>query len=331
MINRIMAALLLSLSLGCANAQTVSDFFPANPDPLMGNYVGRWTGGEDIDPDITAQVIPLGRDKYQVILAAKINMRAPHKAVAEIEAKGGKLIFDADGIEGVCDGQTFNGSRRGGPKKFTMTKQHLVSPSMGKAAPEGAVVLFDGKNLDAWDGTTDWELLPEGVLLATPKSKYIESKQKFKSCELHVEFRTPLMASSRGQSRGNSGVFLQGTYEVQVLDSFGLPGYYDECGALYKVAAPMVNACLPPTEWQTYDITYHAPKFDAEGKLVQFARVTVLHNGVLIHNEQELPQRTEYKEAERLAAHPQEPGPIKFQGHGNYVQYRNVWVKPLAE
>jgi len=331
MFQRILLALALSTSLGCANAESLTDFFPATPDPLQGNYVGRWSAAEDIDPDISAQVIALGRGKYQVILAAKINMRAPHKAAAEVEAKDGKLHFDADGIQGVCDGETFNGGRGPSDKKFTMTKQHAVSPTMGKAAPEGAVVLFDGKGLDAWNGTEGWELLPEGVLLATPKSKYIESKEKFKSVELHVEFRTPLMASSRGQSRGNSGVFLQGTYEVQVLDSFGLPGYYDECGALYKVAAPMVNACLPPLEWQTYDITYHAPRFDAAGKLEAFARVTVVQNGVLIHKEQELPQRTEYKEAERLAAPPQEADPIKFQGHGNYVQYRNVWVKPLTD
>lgn len=331
MFTRVLLAFLLVLGGAPVLAESVTDFFPATPDPLMGNYVGRWTGGEDIDPDISAQVIALGRGKYQVILAAKINMRAPHKAEAEVEAKDGKLSFDADGIQGVCDGETFNGGRGPSEKKFTMNKLHEVSPTMGKAAPDGALVLFDGKNLDAWDGTEGWELLPEGVLLATPKSKYIESKQKFKDVELHVEFRTPFMASSRGQARGNSGVFLQGTFEVQVLDTFGLPGYYDECGALYKVAAPMVNACLPPLEWQSYDITYHAPCFDASGKLVQFGRMTVLQNGVLIHKEQELPQRTEYKEADRLGAHPQEPGPIKFQGHGNYVQYRNVWVKPLSE
>ena len=331
MINRMLLALCLMLANGCANAESVADYFPATPDPLQGNYVGRWSATEDIDPDISAQVIALGKGKYQVVLAAKINMRAPHKANAEVEAVDGKLNFDAEGIQGVCDGETFNGGRSPGNKTFSMTKQHAVSPTMGQAAPEGAVVLFDGKGLDAWDGTEGWEMLPDGVLLATPKSKYIASKQKFKDVQLHVEFRTPLMASSRGQSRGNSGVFLQDTYEVQVLDSFGLPGYYDECGALYKVAAPMVNACLPPLTWQSYDITYRAPRFDAGGKLVEFARVTVIQNGVLIHKEQELPQRTEYKEAERLGAHPQEAGSIKFQGHGNYVQYRNVWVKPLAE
>jgi len=139
------------------------------------------------------------------------------------------------------------------------------------------------------------------------------------------------MPSARGQQRGNSGVFFQSTYEVQILDSYGLEGYYNECGALYKVAAPKVNACAPPLQWQTYDIIYRAPRHDANGKLVEFPRMTVRHNGVLIHNDQEMPWRTDWKEEGRLKPAPTEPGNIKMQAHGNYVQFRNIWAVDLAD
>lgn len=320
-------ALLLTLP---ACAEGMQDYFPAQPDPLQGNYVGRWSAQEDVDPDIAAQVVALGKGKYNVIITAKLHMRAPHKAVAEVEAKNGKLTFEADGLIGECDGKIFNGSRRGTDRTFTMQRYLHASPTLGAAPPPGAVVLFDGKGLDAWNGTAGWEVLPEGILLATPKSKYLESKQLVKDCTLHIEFRTPLMPSSRGQARGNSGVFFQAEFECQVLDSFGLPGFYDECGALYKVSPPKVNACLPPLEWQTYDIEYRAPRFDEAGKQTAFARITVRHNGILIHDNQELPQLTSWKEKERLGPHPKEAGPIKLQGHGNYVQYRNIWLVPAS-
>ena len=313
-----------------ACAEGMKDVFPETSDPFSGNYVGRWSAQEDVDPDIAAQIVALGKGKYNVILTAKLHMRAPHKAVAEVEAKDGKLKFEADGLVGECDGKAFTGGRKGTDRTFSMERYQHQSPTLGKQPPAGAVVLFDGKNLDAWNGTTGWELLPDGILLATPKSKYLESKQLVKDCELHVEFRLPLMPTSRGQARGNSGVFLQGEFECQVLDSFGLPGFYDECGALYKVSPPKVNACLPPLEWQTYDIKYTAPKFDESGKQTAFARMTVHHNGFLIHDNQELPQLTSWKEKERLAPHPKDPAPIKFQGHGNYVQYRNIWVVPAS-
>lgn len=325
------ACLLAVLAASASRADSVADSFPATPDPYSGNYVGRWSAGEDVDPDIAAQVIALGKGKYRIILTAKLHMRAPHKMEAEVEAKDGHLKFEGDGLSGDCDGQAITGGRKGTDRTFSMKRYVHASPTMGKAAPEGAVSLFDGKGLDAWDGATGWEVLPEGLLLATPKSKYLQTKQLFKDCHLHIEFRTPFMPTSRGQARGNSGVFLQGEFECQVLDSYGLPGFYDECGALYKVAPPRVNACLPPLEWQTYDITYRAPRFDASGKQTEFARMTVYQNGILIHNDQELPQLTSWKEVERLAAHPKEPGPIKLQGHGNYVQYRNIWVVPAKD
>ena len=163
-------------------------------------------------------------------------------------------------------------------------------------------------------------------MMVTPKAKYIQSKQSFSDIDMHIEFRNSFMPKSRGQQRSNSGVFLQDAYEVQVLDSYGLEGYYDECGALYKVAAPMVNACSPPLQWQTYDIEYRAPRFDGAGNLKENARITVRHNGKLIHNDQELWWITAWTEEERLGPAPRQPGHIQLQSHGNYVQFRNIWV-----
>lgn len=310
------------------HAASVEDVFPAEPDPLMGNYVGRWSAEEDVDPDVCAQVIPLGRNRYHVVIAAKLNFRCPPKAEADVEAKDGKILFNANGIKGACDGKTFNGGRTTGNKTFTMNKVELKSPTEGKAPPPGAVVLFDGNGFGALTDTLGWKVTDDGILLATPLSGYIRSKENYGDCQLHVEFRLSYMPIARGQARSNSGVFLNDVYEVQVLDSFGLPGYYDECGALYKVAAPMVNACYPPLAWQTYDITYRAARYDADGKLLEYPRMTVYHNGILIHKDQEIPQQTSWKEVDRLAPPPNGPGPFKLQGHGNYVQYRNIWIVP---
>lgn len=304
------------------------EFFPDPPDPFVGDYVGRWSEEEDVDPDIAVQVVALGGGRYQVIGTAKLDMRATPKFAAEVEAKDGRLRFREDGLEVVCDGKTVTGTRRVGNKRFTAEKAARLSPTLGKPAPEGAIVLFDGGNLDAWDGTAGWEVLDDGTLMVTPSGKYLSTKENFGDLRLHVEFRTPFMPFARGQQRGNSGVFVYGEYEVQVLDSYGQPGYYDECGALYKLSAPRVNACRPPGVWQTYDIEFRAPRFDANGALTENGRMTVHHNGVLIQKDVELEWITGWKEKDRLAPPPSVPGPIKLQGHNNYVQFRNIWVIP---
>lgn len=188
------------------------------------------------------------------------------------------------------------------------------NPSLGAKPPEGAVVLFDGKNGDAWDGGK-----VEDGLLAPP----VTSKQKFSSHKLHIEFRLPYQPEDRGQARGNSGIYLQGRYEVQMLDSFGLEGKDNECGGIYSVKAPDLNMCLPPLTWQTYDIEYTAAKYDGD-KVVSKPRVTVLHNGVVIHKDVELPSDRNTTAAPVKAG--PEPGPIYLQDHGNPVRYRNIWV-----
>jgi hypothetical protein len=195
-------------------------------------------------------------------------------------------------------------------------------------APEGAVILFDGKSLDGWtklDGQSapEWKLLPGGALQAAKGN--IATKEKFAGAfRLHVEFRVPYLPNARGQARGNSGVYVQGRYEVQVLDSYGLESKSNDCGAIYEVAAPRVNACKAPTVWQSYDIDFSAPIF-SDGKRIKRAVMTVWHNGVLIHEDVVIPVDNTRAGA---GGDPSQPGPIMLQDHGDPVQYRNLWLLP---
>ncbi len=205
---------------------------------------------------------------------------------------GGKLTLGADSLE----------------------RMERKSPTMDAKPPEGAIVLFDGTNADSWDGTgmSEDKLLKEGQ----------NSKQKFSSYTIHLEFMLAYKPDARGQERGNSGFYNQSRYEVQVLDSFGLEGKDNECGGIYSVKAPDLNMCLPPLQWQTYDIEFTAAKFDAAGKKSASARTTVKHNGVVIHKDVEIPKSTT---AAPLGEGP-EPGPLHLQNHGNPVRYRNIWL-----
>ncbi len=311
----------------CAQAQDVSEMYPAELDPLVGNWTGRWSAEEEVNPDISAQVVSLGRGKYQIRLATKLFMRCPVLALIETTAKDGVISFNEQGYQGEIRDGKFTGARRTGKMTFEMTKFFYESPTMGAAPPEGAVVLFDGTTFDAWENASGWVLTGDGAMMVTPEAGDLVSKGKYKDLHMHVEFRTPFQPKERGQGRGNSGVFVQDVYEIQVLDSFGLEGTYDECGALYKVSAPYVNAALPPTHWQTYDIAYRAPRFNDDGSVKEYPRMTVLHNGYVIQKDQEIPQITAWKENERLQPPPAEPGAIKLQSHNShYVQYRNIWL-----
>ena len=314
-----------------ACAESYETYFPGTPDPLMGNYEGRWSEEEDVDPEISAQVIPLGDGLYRIILAAKLHLRYPPLLSVEVEAREGALSFSRAGLYGETDGETFTGGAAPGTKTFSMKKVRLSSPTLGAAPPEGAVVLYDGTGLDAWEPSEGWEILEDGTLMVTPKGKDLLSTQQFKDVRLHVEFRLPYMPRARGQQRGNSGVFVQDVYEVQVLDSYGLEGYLNECGALYKVSPPRVNACYPPLDWQTYDIDFRAARFDANGEVTEYPRITVHHNGILIQHAIPLPWITAWKEKDRLQPPPSGPGPIRLQAHNNYVQFRNIWLAPGQE
>jgi hypothetical protein len=207
----------------------------------------------------------------------------------------------------------------------------VIDPGAPGGVPSDAVTLFDGKSLDAWENGDKWKI-DDGV--ATAAGGTITSKQKFGDCQLHVEFATPEEVKGTGQGRGNSGIYLMSRYEVQILDSYHNETYFDgQCGAIYKEQPPMVNACRKPGEWQTYDIVFNAPRFHADGSLQTPGYVTVLHNGVLIHNHFELLGVTSYTEPARYIAHADRE-PLQIQFHGNPVRFRNIWlrenIKPLV-
>lgn len=198
--------------------------------------------------------------------------------------------------------------------------------------PTGAIVLFDGKSLDGWtarDGKKEakWKLV-EGGAMEGNRTGDIITKEKFGGrFKLHVEFRVPYEPKSKGQGRGNSGVYVQGRYEVQVLDSYGLKSGKNDCAAIYGVAAPSVNACKAPTVWQSYDIEFTAPVFDGKKK-TKSVRMTAYHNGVKVHDDVEVPVDNT---TAGLGGDPSKPGPILLQDHGHPVQYRNIWLLPIKE
>ena len=214
-------------------------------------------------------------------------------------------------------------------------KPRAVDPGPAPAAPApipaDAIVLFDGKSLEPWKNGENWKVI-DGV--ATVGKGPIETKQGFGDCQLHIEFRMPTPPSGKGQGRGNSGVFLMGKYEIQVLDSFedGTDGpvtYHDgQCGALYKQQPPAVNACRAPGEWQTYDILFTRPRFNADGSIAKPGRISMLHNGLAIHSDTVIKGNTFYDAPPSYTAHP-DTLPIALQDHGNPVQFRSIWVRPF--
>lgn len=205
------------------------------------------------------------------------------------------------------------------------------SPSMGAIAPAGAKVLFNGKDLAKWqhaDGKpAKWKLLDDGTMEITSGSGNLLTREPIADMQLHLEFLTPEVAGATGQARGNSGVYIQDRYEIQILDTFSTVPLLNGCGAIYTVTAPRINMCAPPDRWQTYDITFRSPAFDAAGTKQTSASVTVLHNGVAIHRDAEIPHATgaAMKKGERPA-----PGPLVLQNHGSPTRFRNIWVSVLS-
>lgn len=208
----------------------------------------------------------------------------------------------------------------------------IVTPGIAGAPPSDAFVLFDGKNLNEWvsagKGTeAAWEV-KDGAMTVVKGAGNIATKRSFGDCQLHIEFRTPAVVESEGQGRGNSGIFLQSRYEVQVLDNYNNRTYSNgQAGSIYKQHIPLVNACKAPGEWQTYDIIYTAPRFNADGIRVTPGRVTVIQNGVLVQNNVEIKGTTEYIGWPKNFAH--DKAPLELQDHGNPVSYRNIWIREL--
>lgn len=201
-----------------------------------------------------------------------------------------------------------------------------ATPSGGLAAPSDALVLFDGSDLEQWKGGP-WKL-ENGYMEVNGKGT-IETKQTFGDCQLHLEWATPTKIVGDSQGRSNSGVFLMGRYEVQILDSFENPTYADgQASALYGQTPPLVNACRKPGEWQSYDIIFEAAHFEG-GELIEPAYVTVMHNGVVVHHRRAIMGSTAHRAVAKYGEHG--PGPIKLQDHGNPVRFRNIWVRELGE
>ena len=220
----------------------------------------------------------------------------------------------------VAAREYLNGVKWDTPAKVTPGETNSQPPS-------DAVVLFDGESLDGWKGGEKWKV-EDGVAIVG--KGYIASKQEFGDCQLHIEWSSPNPPKGSGQGCANSGVFLMGKYEIQVLDSYSSDTYADgQAGAIYKQTPPAVNAMRPPGEWNTYDIFWTAPRFDEQGNLKSPAYITAVHNGVLILNHFELKGDTPYNRPPRYTAHG-EKGPIGLQDHGNPVRYRNIWVREFS-
>ncbi|MEO0415094.1 MAG: DUF1080 domain-containing protein [Verrucomicrobiota bacterium] len=247
--------------------------------------------------------------------------KEPEIVVEEREQKNGKKLKYMF-IDGIKVHET-------DPEKQPQPK--VVEPKPYDAesakAPEGAVILFDGtdETLKNWH-ENKW-VLANGALESVKGAGYLRSIPEFGSCRLHIEFATPSEVKGDGQGRGNSGVFLMGKYEIQVLDSYENQTYPDgQCGALYGRAKPLVNACRPPGEWQTYDITFHRPLFDEEGNVTRKAKFHVVHNGHVIHDNVVLSGGTGWEGPHAVSEYKKhgDTGPISMQDHGNPVRFRNV-------
>ena len=316
--SRCLAAALLATTAVAAEDEGEVYTNPEEAGPYyayQGEYVGDIDGGNG-PTRFGTQVIALGDDAFSVVghrgglpgagwdQEGRVELEGRLRdGVVRVDGGNFRLTISPEEVHVYAEGRLLG----------VQEKVERESPTLGAEPPEGAVVLFDGESAEAFDGG---EVSEDGLLLMG-----CETKQKWGDHSLHLEFRTPFQPSARGQQRGNSGVYVQGRYECQVLDSFGLTGENNECGGFYQVAAPAVNMCLPPLAWQTYDIDFTAAKYDDSGEKTSNARVTVTHNGVVIHDDLELPNGTPGRHAEA-------PGPqaMYLQDHTNPVVYRNVWV-----
>lgn len=294
-----------------------------------------------------AQVIALGEGQFRaVLLAGGLPGDGWQRGDDQLAAGNGASTSEGKvTLKGVWytalidpEQQTLSVASAGGEKLGELKRVERKSPSLGAKPPEGAVVLFSGENLDAFNGGT---LTDEGTLLIVAGEELpplkeggrlrrerqdVISLEEFGDCRLHLEFATPFMPTATGQARGNSGVYVQNRYEVQVLDSFGLEGADNECGGLYKASRPALNMCLPPLAWQTYDIVFTAPTFNKQGNRKAPAKISIEHNGVLIHDNVALNTVTPGGQSDEAAL-----GPLKLQDHGNPVQYRNIWIVPKEQ
>jgi hypothetical protein len=307
-------------------------------DSAMGDWQGLGKSAEGVATKVVAQVIALEHGEYRVNLLGDFDRRVRPLAVLTGKREGDRIALQpvlgmgnpANRWQGEISGGLFKGTIAGLQKgTFELKKIVRASPTLGQKAPRGATVLFDGSSLSEWHHPApgggkpaSWKVLAGGSVEVAPSGGSLVTKRAFGDFRLHLEFRTPFLRGKAGEGRGNSGVYILGRYEVQILDSYGTEGRNNDCGSLYKFAAPRVNMCSPPLQWQTYDITFKAPRFDAGGKKTASARVTVIHNGVTVHDNLELPRPTGAAGKKPEIA----SGNLVLQDHANPVQFRNIWV-----
>jgi hypothetical protein len=316
-----LAMLISAVSVAAAQEHQVK-FSPASENPLIGDWQGQGR---------VAQVF-LSDGKLHANLLRQFD-RPDDKPLAVLQGDfpAGEIHLNGDGWTGKIAKSHFSGSH--GTECFDLQHVTRTSPTLGAAAPKGALVLFDGHRLDAWakkkgkdwlaeDGPPQWKVLPDGVLEVVPDSDCLITHEKFGDCKVHVEFRTLGTPS-------NSGVFLQTRYEVNINETYGRfdgtpNGGLDNCTP--AAARPRIRATRPPLEWQTFDIDFRAPRFDADGKKTENARATVVLNGVTLYERQELEQP--HGAASRLGE--ASTGPLMLQEHGMPVQFRNIWLLPAS-
>lgn len=300
-------------NIGHAQNRTKTAFNSASeagPDfAIQGEYAGKLG-----DNQIGIQVIARGDGKFEAVLLQGGLPGAGGDESEKVKLTGsttdGVTRLQGGGYEAaIVDGHLAinHAQTRGNLKKVDRT-----SPTMGLKPPAGAIVLFDGSSVDAWN---PGKMAEDGLMGVGTRTK-----EKFDSFTLHLEFRTPFMPYATGQARGNSGMYLQDQYECQILDSFGLEGKDNECGGIYQNAKPLVNMCFPPLAWQTYDVEFTGAKFDAEGKVTAPARCTIKHNGVVIHDDLALAPTPGGGQKD------QKPGALYLQDHGDPVRFRNIWI-----
>ncbi|HTN77765.1 MAG TPA: DUF1080 domain-containing protein [Pirellulaceae bacterium] len=285
----------------------------ADPDyAVQGEYVG----GLSTDPEVGLQVVALGDGKFTAVLyrggLPGAGWDRQNKVPFNGERRDGVVTLTSPQHQIVIQSNYVALSMLDGLMMGRLAKIVRSSPTMGLAPRADSTVLFDGTPHELLDAKVSQDRLLEiGATTKMPVGDF----------RLHLEFKTPYQPRDKGQGRGNSGVYIQRRYEVQILDSFGLNGEFNECGSLYRQTPPDLNMAYPPLVWQTYDIWFNAAKFDAEGKKIANARITLWHNGVAVHDNREIPTKTGAGQSET-----DKPLPIHFQNHGNPVQYRNMWI-----
>ena len=295
-----------------------------------GDYVfqGEYRGWQRPRPSLRSsvsvaiQVIALGDCQFDAVKyyggLPGAGWKAPSKYTLTGTRSSDRVMLTGEQYDAVILGSTMRLFDKEGRHAGQLTRVERLSPTMEAAPPIGAVVLFDGGgDLSRWKNA---KINSDGLQAGT------ETVDKYGDFRLHGEFMLPYKPLARGQDRGNSGFYLQGRYEVQVLDSFGLEGIENECGSLYRTKRPDTNMCLPPLQWQTYDMDFASAKFDAAGKKTSNMRITVWHNGVVIHDAASIPNKTGAGTVEGP-----NPLPIKLQEHGNPVVYRNIWLIDMGE